>query len=75
MALPVEVLGSWHPTATKVIVKLARQLARHLGKDDSEVLKHTFERLSVLLMRDNAALLLSRSPDFSPPFIDGDPES
>ena len=27
VALPVEVLGSWHPTATKVITKLARQLA------------------------------------------------
>ena len=62
--LPVESLGGWHSKAIKVLVKLGRQLARHTGKEDSEVLKHMFEKLGVLLMRGNAALILSRSPDY-----------
>ena len=59
LPLPVEALGGWHPGAAKVIGKLGSQLAQHLGCDDSEVIKHTFERLSILLMHGNVALILS----------------
>ena len=67
--------GAWHPQAIKVLTKIGRQLARQTGKEDSEVLRHMFERLSILLMRGNASLLTSRSPDQTiPQEIDGDIE-
>ena len=72
VALPVETLGGWHVNATKVLTKLGRQLARHTGREDGEVLNHLFQRLSVLLMRGNAALILSRALDFAPQHVDGD---
>ena len=71
----METLGGWHPTAIKVLTKLGRQLARHTGRQDSEVLQHLFQRLSVLLMRGNAALILSRALDIAPQTIDGDSET
>ena len=73
--LPVETLGGWDSRAIKVIGKLGRQLARHCGKEDSEIISHTFQRLSILLMRGNASLLLSRSPSYIPQHIDGIRES
>ena len=48
--LPVETLGGWHPQAVSVKKKLGIQLARQTGKEDSEVIFHTFQRLSILLM-------------------------
>ena len=69
--LPVETFGGWHQQAINVISKIGLQLARHQGSDESEVKKHLFEGLSILLMRSNAALILSRSPDFAPSNIDG----
>ena len=65
--LPVETLGGWHPQAVSVIRKLGRQLARQTGKDDSEVIAHTFQRLSILLMKGNSALILNRVPSHPPP--------
>ena len=69
--LPVETLGGWHEKCLPVISKLGKQLARHTGADESEVVSHLYQRLSILLMKGNAALLLSRTPDFPPDFIDG----
>ena len=45
VALPVETLGGWHINALKVLTRLARQLARHTGREDSEVISHSFQRL------------------------------
>ena len=69
--LPVETLGGWHPKATQVIIKLAKQLARHTGGLESEAVGHLFGRLGVLLMKSNAALPLSRSPNSCPKEVDG----
>ena len=73
VALLVKTLGAWHPNDLKVLSKLGRKLARHTGREDSEVLQHLFQRLSILLMRGNAALILSRALDLAPPIIDGHP--
>ena len=70
--LPVETLGGWHTQAVSVIKKLGRQLARQTGKEDSEVIAHTFQRLSILLMKGNSALILNRVPSHPPPHIDGE---
>jgi hypothetical protein len=43
--------------------KLGRALARHTGQEEGEAVRHLFGRLSILLMRGNAALLSNRIPD------------
>ena len=52
--------------------KLGRQLARNLGKDEDEVVRHLRQRLGVLIARDNAMMMSSRHPTFSPADVDGD---
>ena len=54
------------------ITKLGRQLARNLGKDEDEVVRHLRQRLGVLIARDNATMILSRHPTFAPADVDGD---
>ena len=41
-------------------------LARNLGKDEDEVVRHLRQRLGVLIVRDNAAMMASRHPTFAP---------
>ena len=56
----VEVLlGGWHKDAASVITRLARQLASHTGKETGEQTKYLFQRLGILLMRGNSALIAS----------------
>ena len=50
------------------IIKLGRQLARNLGKDEDEVVRQLRQRLGVLI----AMMMASRHPTFVPPDIDGD---
>ena len=57
--LPFEVLGGLHKCTTDTIKKLGQALARSSGKDDSEVTRHLYGRLSVLLMKGNASLILN----------------
>ena len=40
--------------------------------DKDEVTRHLFQRLSVQLVRGNAALLLARTPTHPPGEVDGD---
>ena len=51
--------------------KLASAQARQTGEERSEVIRHLYQKLSVLLARGNAALLLNRFPTFPSPDIDG----
>ena len=55
--LAVDTFRGWHGAALDVIVKLGRQLARQLGKEEEEVTRQLRQRLSVLLTRDNMAML------------------
>ena len=70
--LAVDTFGGWHGAALDAIVKLGRQLARHLGKEEEEVTRQLRQRLSILLTRDNMAMLGSRTPTLPPATIDGD---
>ena len=67
------VLGGWHRVATKQIKKLGAVLARHRGEDEQVEVRHLFQRLSLLLMRGNATLLLNRVPedDAADAMVDG----
>ena len=42
--------------------KLGTSLARHQGQEEQEVVRHLFQRLSLVLMRGNAQLLVNRMP-------------
>ena len=66
--LPVETLGGWHKKA----VEQLRKLARCTGKEEEEAIRHLFQRLGVMLVKGNAALLLNRIPSFPLPEVDGD---
>ena len=70
--LAVDTFGGWHGAAPDVIAKLGRQLARQLGKEEEEVTMQLRQRLSILLTRDNMAMLGSRTPTLPPATIDGD---
>jgi hypothetical protein len=58
----VEALGGWHEDAAVFITRLARQLASRTGKEADEQIKHLFQRLGILLMRGNSAIILKRTP-------------
>ena len=66
-----ETLGGLHPVAVEQVKKLGAALARQTGQEEGEAKRHLFQRLSLHLMRGNAALLVNRSPDFPPPKVDG----
>ena len=70
--LPVSTLGGWHKEAAITISRLGGILASATGREKEEVIRHLFQRLSVQLMKGNAALLLSRVPTFASPEVDGD---
>jgi hypothetical protein len=69
--LAVDSFGGWHEVALQTLTKLGQQLARVLGKPEEEQVRHLRQRLAVLLVRDNMAMLLSRSPAPPPPDVDG----
>ena len=54
--------------------QVGEAVARNLGKDEDEVVRHLRQRLGVLIARDNAAMMASRHPTFAPPEVDGDPD-
>ena len=56
--MPVETLGGWHSKAVDQIMMLAEAQVR----DEDEARRHLFQRLSVLLVKGNAAILLNRKP-------------
>ena len=70
--LAVDSFGGWHGAALDVFSKLGRQLARQLGKEEEEVTRQLRQRLSVILTRDNVAMLGSRVPAQPPATIDCD---
>ena len=60
--IAAECLGAWHPTAVEQIEKLGSALARQTGEDETTTIQQLFQKLSVSLMRGNAALFNNRSP-------------
>ena len=60
--MPIEVLGGWHEAGAKVVKQIGQALARSTGQEESIVIKHLFERLSVLLVRGNSQLVTNRFP-------------
>ena len=51
--------------------RLAIALSRAKGGEQGETIRHFFGRLSILLQRGNATLLLNRIPENTEPIVDG----
>ena len=49
--------------ALEQVKRMRAAVARHQGTEELVATKQLFQRLSVTLMRSNAALLMSRRPD------------
>ena len=65
-------MWGWHEEAASLITRLARQLASHSGKETDEQTKYLFQRLGILLMRGNSALILNKTPRHVDAEVDGD---
>ena len=61
--LALESLGGWHKAAVREVKKLGGALARHSGTEESAAITHLFQWLSVLLMKENSALIVNCVPD------------
>ena len=69
--LPLETLGGWHESTIKEVKKIASALSRQSGANEGETINHAIQRMSVLLIKGNAALLLNRKPMFPVSSVDG----
>ena len=69
--LAFESLGGWHKTAELQVRRLAQALARQTGKDESECCSQAISRLSLLLMKGNASILINRIPAAPDAAVDG----
>ena len=61
--LVVETFGGWDADAVKFLKDIARLDARRWAKNDAIEINHFFQRLSVVLQRGNASLLINRDAD------------
>ena len=68
----LDTFGGWHGAALDVLQKLGRQVARQVGKEEEDGVRQLRQRVSVLLTRDNADMLGSRSLDIPASTVDGD---
>ena len=68
----METLGGWSVAAADQIRRLGQALARATGQEHADTVRNFVGRLSVLLMRGNAALLFNRVQSFPPPQVDRD---
>ena len=62
LPLAVESLGGWHEVAIDQIRKLGGALARHTGEEEGVVVQRLFQKLSLQLMKGNAAILTNSIP-------------
>ena len=67
----VETLGGWQESAVVQLKKLGAALARQTGEEESEKIRHLYQRLAILLVKGNASLFLNRLPTHPSPMIDG----
>ena len=60
--IALESLGAWHMSAVAPVKKLGSAKARHIGEERLLEIARLFQKLSIALMRGNAALLNNRVP-------------
>ena len=62
LPLAAQALGGWHEVAIGQIDKLGAALARQTGQEEGEAKGQIWQKLSVRLMKGNAALIPNRIP-------------
>ena len=72
LPLAADTFGGWHDAALEVFKRLGQQVARQVGREEEEAIRQLRQRLGILLMRDNVAMLASRAPTLPPAEVDGD---
>ena len=72
LPIAIETLGGFHSVALGQVRQLGQALARKKGCDDREPIGQLFSRISVTLMRGNAMMLSTRSPDVVNAEVDGE---
>ena len=65
--LALEALGGFHRVTVRQVKMLATALTQQTDQEEDEAARHLFQRLSLGLMRGNAALLVSQGPEDHPP--------
>ena len=73
LPLAVETLGGMHKVAVEQLKCLGAAVGRHQGSDERVATRQLIQRLSLTLMRGNAALMIGRRPDndFATAVVDG----
>ena len=59
----IDSFGAWHERAAREVKRLGLALARATGQSDSQVIGQLIQRLSLLVMRRSAILLVNRTPE------------
>ena len=73
LPIAMETLGGFHKVAAEQVKRIGAAVARHQGVVETVAVKQLFQRLSLTLMRGNAALVMTRKPDsdLAPAEVDG----
>ena len=66
-----ESLGGVHKVAETEVRRLANAMSSRSGQEEEEASRHSFNRISILLMKSNAAILSNRIPSYPEAEIDG----
>ena len=69
--MPMETLGGWHEATELQVKRVASAQARHTGEELSDATRHLYQKMAVLLVKGNSALLNNRIPVFPSPEITG----
>ena len=67
----METLGGWHEVTVREVRKIGIALSRHTGGEEGEVIRHIVQRISILLIKGNAALILYCVPSFPQTYVNG----
>ena len=73
--MAIDTFGGWHQLALETIGRLSQELARATDGELGVVRRHLKQRLAVLFLRDNVAMLGARTPAFASQEVDGDADS
>ena len=73
LPITMETLGGFHKVAVEQVRRIGAAVARNQGSDERVATRQLFQRLSLTLMRGNAALIVGRRPDsdFAAAVVDG----
>ena len=69
--LPMDTLGAWSDTMVAEVKRMGSSLARQTAGEESEVIRHLIQRVSVVLTRMNTAMILNRKPLYDSSCVDG----